>query len=230
MNTLLLYCACAGLSEINLLQEMSKTTGKSNSMKSRKSKKPQHPQSNLSESIIAGFLIIVIVVIIFFFVTGHSHLQLDLINESSKQFATNKIGVFEVVNVFLTITLYFTQPRPFSLHFVMFQKALLRSEKLILNYSSIIRQDLNSILRQDSGNTEEALSTPLSGDPNMVAGADAEALISPTTPMPTHHILNCPNADLVTFWREPTKADRKYVSPYMDKFDTKYVTFEPGAH
>ena len=46
------------------------------------------------------------------------------------------------------------------------------------------------------------------------------------------HELNCPNSDLVEFWKEPSTEDIHYKSPYLDDSSsdrvTKYVTFEPG--
>ena len=44
------------------------------------------------------------------------------------------------------------------------------------------------------------------------------------------HKLSCPNADLVTFWKSPTKADLKYKSPFAKVGPkNKYVTFEPDV-
>jgi hypothetical protein len=46
---------------------------------------------------------------------------------------------------------------------------------------------------------------------------------------PKIHKLDCPHADLVQFWKAPTKADLEYESPYKNYGPTpKYVTFEPG--
>jgi hypothetical protein len=56
----------------------------------------QPSQKSASEGLVATSLIIIIFVTIFIFITGHSHFQLDLMNENSKQFVKNKIGAFEV--------------------------------------------------------------------------------------------------------------------------------------
>ena len=50
-----------------------------------------------------------------------------------------------------------------------------------------------------------------------------------------HHIqplchLECPHGDLLTFWRKPSPADERYVSPYNAVGPpVKYVTFEPDV-
>ena len=41
------------------------------------------------------------------------------------------------------------------------------------------------------------------------------------------HILTCPHADLVTFWKPPIDADAKFKNPFKTEKE-KYVTFEPG--
>jgi hypothetical protein len=52
------------------------------------------------------------------------------------------------------------------------------------------------------------------------------AIATPTLPF---HQLKCPDGDLLTFWKQTTEADRKYVSPYANHGPkVKYVTFEPG--
>jgi hypothetical protein len=43
------------------------------------------------------------------------------------------------------------------------------------------------------------------------------------------HVLTCPNADLVSFWKAPTQEDAAYVTPYTTHGPTKYVTFEPDV-
>jgi hypothetical protein len=47
-----------------------------------------------------------------------------------------------------------------------------------------------------------------------------------------YHRLTCPDADLVTFWKQTTKDDLRYRTPYAmpDGSEPKYVTFEPGLH
>mmetsp|Transcript_6259 Transcript_6259/g.9354 ORF Transcript_6259/g.9354 Transcript_6259/m.9354 type:complete len:451 (-) Transcript_6259:1628-2980(-) len=47
---------------------------------------------------------------------------------------------------------------------------------------------------------------------------------------PPLHELDCPHAELVTFWKKTTKADLQYKSPYNDFGPAKkYVTFEPDV-
>lgn len=42
------------------------------------------------------------------------------------------------------------------------------------------------------------------------------------------HVLKCPHGDLLTFWRNPTKYDIEYVTPFKNYGPAqKYVTFEP---
>ena len=82
----------------------------------------------------------------------------------------------------------------------------------------------------------------LAGEQNADAGAAAaaEAALVAAFPdleekkeefnfkLPTHK-LDCPNADLVTFWKDVTKADMLWKTPYLDPSDgPKYITFEPG--
>ena len=44
------------------------------------------------------------------------------------------------------------------------------------------------------------------------------------------HKLQCPNADLLSFWKKTTVADMMYQSPFLDlNAPPKYVTFEPGT-
>ena len=59
--------------------------------------------------------------------------------------------------------------------------------------------------------------------------------IEPTLPStnvesePPLHALDCPHAELVTFWKKTTYADLHYKSPFKDFGPAnKYVTFEPG--
>jgi hypothetical protein len=50
----------------------------------------------------------------------------------------------------------------------------------------------------------------------------------PAQDMPFHH-LDCPNGDLMTFWKRTTAADKEYVTPFANSGPAvKYVTFEPG--
>lgn len=43
------------------------------------------------------------------------------------------------------------------------------------------------------------------------------------------HVLSCPHAELLSFWRRPKVADLEYESPYASFGPSdKYVTFEPG--
>jgi hypothetical protein len=41
---------------------------------------------------------------------------------------------------------------------------------------------------------------------------------------------DCPHAELLTYWREPSETDKKFASPFLasaSEEDVKYVTFEP---
>lgn len=59
----------------------------------RKAKKQRTTSKGLSEEFITGIITLTVFVIIFLFMAGHSHVQLDLMNESSKIFVKNKFGV-----------------------------------------------------------------------------------------------------------------------------------------
>jgi hypothetical protein len=51
----------------------------------------------------------------------------------------------------------------------------------------------------------------------------------PAQEIPFHN-LDCPNGDLLTFWKRTTAADKEYVTPYAKSGPAlKYVTFEPGT-
>ena len=59
----------------------------------RKTKKHRPAPSRLSEEFITGIITLTVFVLIFLFMAGHSHVQLDLMNENSKIFVKNKFGV-----------------------------------------------------------------------------------------------------------------------------------------
>ena len=59
----------------------------------RKAKKQRPTQSRISEEFITGIITLTVFVLIFLFMAGHSHVQLDLMNENSKIFVKNKFGV-----------------------------------------------------------------------------------------------------------------------------------------
>jgi hypothetical protein len=125
-----------------------------------------------------------------------------------------------------------------------------------MNYSSIIRQDLNMYLHHtlDSNPLSTAYitsQTSLSSNPDPTTPSSSLSSSSKSIPQDIimkasnpdkyeghndeipevatdHHKLDCPYAELVTFWKAPTAADTNYVNPFTDNRETKYVTFEPG--
>ena len=49
-------------------------------------------------------------------------------------------------------------------------------------------------------------------------------------PLPVTHVVACPHADLITFWKPTTAKDMAYKTPYTNTgVEEKYVTFEPGT-
>lgn len=46
---------------------------------------------------------------------------------------------------------------------------------------------------------------------------------------PRQHVLSCPDADLVSYWKAPTVEDAAYITPFKTEGPTKYVTFEPDV-
>ena len=64
---------------------------------------------------------------------------------------------------------------------------------------------------------------------HITASTNTRVATQQQQPTPRQHVLTCPNADLVSYWKFPTKEDAAYVTPYKTDGPTKYVTFEPDV-
>lgn len=213
---------------------------------SKSKRKPQSGNRGIIFSLISmGFFF----VITFTFFLYHSHIQLGILHgfgktTASKQFVFNNIDMSshqdqytpldssrEVLNERPKVAATDDKPSPSKLPqnaaiiIPAFNISLGKKEysKYLSNLSAhelLVRDDAFPIDTPHLDNTKQGHVK----EESLVA-AEIGALTTPhRTPA---HVLNCPHADLVTFWKAPIEADLKFQNPFKTNI-VKYVTFEPG--
>jgi hypothetical protein len=87
----------------------------------------------------------------------------------------------------------------------------------------------NAISSSRNGANGDGSTSSLTG----VGSGGSSSSVSPYAERatPLYHKLECPNADMLAFWKPATKADLDYKTPFANAGpEVKYVTFEPGEN
>lgn len=198
-------------------------------MEMSKRKKDQKEFTSNDYQIAITIIAVSVCLVVYMYLVMHSHSQLGLEQANSKLFITNKlrstlpetVGKIEV------------RPMFHGMFHVPFQDShccWLLQDKLLANFN-YTRKDVYNLIPDFSLHNNNNQNDVNEMDAADIEKDDNNLDMNPILDNSIYHVLQCEHADLVSFWKPPTKADLRYVSPYFDpKAPPKYVTFEPGKY